>query len=256
MGTTPTWQLPYPNPSDPADVPTDMAELCNRLEAVLTSLKSGGAIPGEVRMWSGAVVPPQATFGHWVWADGGSYDSATYPIAAGNIAPAWNTHGGLPDPGAGKFRVPDLRGQTPVALDAMPGGARANRITRAAAATLGALSGEEWHTLGSGEMPSHGHGVSDPTHAHGVSDPSHAHGTVNQSLVVGVSPSFSGGGGGGQGNINSSAELYNYSTRAAGTGIGIYGAGTGISIAAAGGGGAHENLPPSTFVPYIVKLDD
>lgn len=35
MPTTPLWKLPYPDRTDPADVPTDMGELCTRLEAIL-----------------------------------------------------------------------------------------------------------------------------------------------------------------------------------------------------------------------------
>jgi microcystin-dependent protein len=31
---------------------------------------------------------------------------------------------------------------------------------------------------------------------------------------------------------------------------------TGVTVDVAGGGGAHENMPPTVFVPYIVKLDD
>jgi hypothetical protein len=38
--------------------------------------------------------------------------------------------------------------------------------------------------------------------------------------------------------------------------LGTNGAYTGISIQASGGGGAHENVQPTVFVPYIVKLDD
>jgi len=51
MPTTPTLLLPYPAPSDPADVPADMGSLANRIEAVrganngLASLDSGGKVP-------------------------------------------------------------------------------------------------------------------------------------------------------------------------------------------------------------------
>jgi hypothetical protein len=37
MGTTPIYALPYPEATDPADVPTDMRELAERIEAVLGS---------------------------------------------------------------------------------------------------------------------------------------------------------------------------------------------------------------------------
>jgi microcystin-dependent protein len=140
-------------------------------------------------------------------------------------------------------------------MDGMPGGSRANRVTRASGATLAAVTGEEYHTLSLAEMASHGHPVSDPTHAHAVYDPGHIHGlqldsgTSDGSFNIAVDR--------GQAPFHDVFGTYDYSqmeNRA--TGIGIYGAGTGISVAAAGGGGAHENLPTATFVPYIVKLDD
>jgi len=51
MPTTATLLLPYPAPSDPADVPTDMGELATRLETVrgqpngLAGLDAGGKAP-------------------------------------------------------------------------------------------------------------------------------------------------------------------------------------------------------------------
>ena len=125
-----------------------------------------GAIPGEVRIWSGSAFPTGASYGTWVWADGAVYPVATYPIAAGNIAAAWRTFAGASDPGASNFRVPDLRGVTPVGLDAMPGGGRANRMTRAVAITIAGRTGEETHIVTVNEMPSHGHSVYDPAHGH------------------------------------------------------------------------------------------
>src|SRR4051812_13818385 len=58
------------------------------------------SIPGEMRMWSGSVLPAVGTYGKWVWADGAFYASATYPIASGHIDPAWKTYAGAADPGA------------------------------------------------------------------------------------------------------------------------------------------------------------
>jgi microcystin-dependent protein len=228
-----------------------MQELCNRLETVLSQLKSGGAIPGEVRMWSGPAVPEIATYGRWVWADGASYVSATFPQASAHIAAAWRTHAGKADPGAGNFRVPDLRGSAPIGMDAMPGGARANRMARAVSAVLAGVSGEEYHTLAASEMPSHGHGVSDPGHAHAVADPGHNH--PIEAWVSGANPDVIRP----TGNTAAAPIFAGYVyTNGNGTGIGIYGAGTGISIQGAGGGGVHENTPTATFVPWIVKLDD
>lgn len=115
------------------------------------------SIPGEVRIWPNTVLPLLATYGKWVWADGAAYASATYPLAAGNIAAAWKTAHGQADPGAGQFRVPDFRGLVPAGLDAMPGGSRANRMTRTVAITIAGKTGEETHVITVAEMPAHDH---------------------------------------------------------------------------------------------------
>jgi microcystin-dependent protein len=207
---------------------------------------AGGLIPGEIRIWPGSVLPTLAQYGKWVWADGAVYVTATYPKAAANIAAQWRTFAGASDPGANNFRVPDLRGLVAAGMDAMPGGSRANRMTRAVAITIAARTGEETHIVSVGEMPAHAHGVTDPTHAHSIADPGHFHG-ANHVIYPGTG--FPGGyEGGGAGAYNA--------TDVRGTGIGIYAAATGVSIQNNGGGGGHENVQPTVFVPYIVKLDD
>jgi microcystin-dependent protein len=167
------------------------------------------AIPGEVKLWPGGVLPLLATYGKWVWADGAVYVSATYPLAASHIATEWKTFAGASDPGGSNFRVPDLRGVVPAGLDAMPGGARANRMTRSVAIVLAGKSGEETHVVTVAEMPSHTHSGSTVLYP-GAGAPG------------GYDGGFLGGG----------------------------------AIGYAGGGGAHENVQPTVFVPYIVKLDD
>lgn len=117
----------------------------------------GTFIPGEIRLWAGSVLPTQATYGTWVWADGGIYVKTEHPLAAANISVNWRTFAGLSDPGALNFRVPDLRGLVPAGMDAMPGGVRANRMTRAVAITLAAKAGEETHIITIPEMPAHTH---------------------------------------------------------------------------------------------------
>lgn len=195
-----------------------------------------GGIPGEVRLWPGSALPALATYGKWVWADGAVYPVSTTPLAAANIAAQWRTFGGASDPGGANFRVPDLRGLAPVGMDAMPGGARANRMTRAVAITIAARTGEETHLVTVAEMPSHGHGVNDPTHAHG---PAAGVGfwTIHNPGDPAAPSNLAGSGG----NLYSSQPTTDYRA-------------TGISIQANGGGGAHENVQPSVFVPYIVCL--
>jgi microcystin-dependent protein len=234
MAKTTTWQIPYPDLANPADIlgVDGVDDLAQRVDTLLTSLRASGSIPGEVKLWPGGVLPELATYGRWAWADGAAYLTATYPLASGHIDPAWRTFAGAADPGAGNFRVPDLRGVSPSGLDQMPGGARANRTTRAVAIVLAGRTGEETHVITLPEMA---------PHAHGVNDPGHTHNLVVQQIA-----------------LNQGSTTYTFFPRDQPTPQGglIYPNGTGITIQNAGGGGAHENMPPTVFVPYIVKLDD
>lgn len=176
------------------------------------------SIPGEIKAWPSATLPVQATYGKWVWADGAIYSAATYPIASGHIHANWRTAHGQSDPGAGNFRVPDLRGLTLAGLDQMPGGARANRMTRAVAITIAAKTGEETHVITVPELPAHTHTIT-----------------------------------------LSGAHIHTYEVLGAGVGTGTSGSPTpsslGATAANTGGGAGHENVQPTVFVPYIVRLD-
>jgi microcystin-dependent protein len=228
---------------------------------------SFGSIPGEIKMWGGKVLPDPLKYGKWVWCDGAIYDAVTYPEASTNIAVEWKTAHGLADPGAGKFRAPDMRGVAPMGLDAMPGGARANRTVRAVAIVVAGRGGEELHTMTLAEMPAHGHVVNSHSHggstgyisvdhSHAIGDPGHAH-TVSMSAGVATGgPAYAP-----LQNVNYAN--YNFIQN---SGTGIYTGGVSanhyhaVNAEApgtnnAGSGGAHENLPPAIFVPWIVRLD-
>jgi len=78
MGTTPTYQLPYPEPTDPADVPTDMHELALKTEQVIDGLPDPVMVsvidaPGDLLVGSGpdavARLAASATLGDVLTAD-------------------------------------------------------------------------------------------------------------------------------------------------------------------------------------------
>jgi len=241
MPATPTWALPYPAISDPANVPLDMQELCDRLEILLSQI---GSIPGEVKLWSGSSLPA-ASYGKWVWADGASYATATYPIASGNINTAWKTFGGAADPGAGNFRVPDLRGLVPAGMDAMPGGTDAGRIARTTA--IATRTGEENHVLVVGELASHAHTVNSHSHGGvtGNDSPDHTHSFQLYQNSGGNGPGVDANNYGGFNWTTGGAnQRHAHSIPAEAPGTSSQGSGT-----------AHENMQPTVWVPYIVRLD-
>jgi microcystin-dependent protein len=223
-----------------------------------------GSIPGEIKMWSGSVLPNLSKYGKWVWADGSIYSAAIYPEAAASIDGAWKTAHGVADPGAGNFRAPDLRGVSPSGMDSMPGGSRVNRTTRAVAIVIAGRGGEEYHTITIGEVPAHAHGVTDPTHGHGITDPTHGHGIsdpghfhnifsgnmANGTVYPNIAPQ-----GGNFNNAPTDPKVTGVTVVAGATGVTVVGGATGVSIQNNGGGSAHENLPPTIFVPWIVRLD-
>jgi microcystin-dependent protein len=108
-----------------------------------------------------------------------------------------------------------------------------------------ARTGEETHVITVPEMLNMLM-VNDPPHAHGVNDPGHEHSVYGYNVdAAGGSARASWATPGG----NPASTTHN------GTGISINGAVTGVSIQNAGGNNGHENVQPTVFVPYIVKLD-
>lgn len=196
---------------------------------------SKGQIAGEIRMWSGSALPASGPYyGTWVWANGAAYLKAAYGEAAASIDPVWRTFGGASDPGGTHFRVPDLRGLTPVGMDAMPGGARANRMTRSVAIVLAGRTGEEVHQVTIAEMPTHFHGGG--YHTHQVTLTAHEeYSAPFSALMRGTSNN--------QWNINAS-----------GDGLIAVGNTPEQIIQHEGGGNSHENVQPTVFIPYIVCL--
>lgn len=231
------------------------------------------AIPGEVKLWPGETLPVEATYGKWVWADGAYYPNANHPKASAHISSQWRTFAGASDPGGSNFRVPDMRGLVASGLDAMPGGVRANRMTRAIAVTLAGRTGRETHPLTLTELAKHGHsvsvgvsvnvnvsgGISGSTDTQGLH--SHTAAAGAQFVVGPVGRAALGSSGSthyvGQGGNQYSGDGGSHSHGVGGsfTGSGS-GSGSGSGTAAdQGDGTAHENVQPTVFVPYIVYLD-
>lgn len=238
---------------------------------------SVGAIPGEVKLWPGDALPDLATYGKWVWADGAVYPTATHPKAAAHIHARWRTFDGASDPGAANFRVPDLRGLVPAGLDAMPGGSRANRMTRAVAITIASRTGKETHIITVPEMASHAHGgaTGGGTTGGGMSgaadrslngsttaDGSHAHGTISgnnfaiEALINDAAAGTARNSVLGEHAATGSAGVHSHGVYGVDHLHGIPGLSVpALGIAAEGGNIAHENVPPTVMVPYIVYLD-
>lgn len=241
--------------------------------------KGLGPIPGEIKLWPSTTLPDPALYGLWTWANGGVFNDVDHPLTAAHIDPAWKTVHGSPDPGPGKFRVPDMRGFIPAGLDAMPvGSARANRVTRAEAIGIAKVTGEERHTLIVSEHASHTHpfrGNAMPSHGHGASFagnglPGHQHYSFAPVPGMQHASNFARTGTGhGVSNIagitgSGDPAVGNPVTAAASAGtpsgsVGIVGASAGTpsgNVDPSGNGTPHENMQPTVFVPYIVKLDD
>ena len=127
--------------------------------------------------------------------------------------------------------IPDWRGRSPMGMDNMGTSAgAANTTTNANADTIGGTFGAEFHTLTTGEMPTHNHSVTGGSHVH----------TYRQRTETNAASGAGTGGiddGGGYSNLNTE-----------GTGSHSH------TVGNAGGGGAHNNLQPCVAVIPIIYL--
>ena len=174
--------------------------------------------------------------------------------------------------GSTTFNLPSLGGRLLACRENMNGAGAEGRITSAGSGitgtTLGATGGAQNVVLGVGEIPSHAHanvlsdpghahGVSDPTHSHGVNDPTHAHESGTQGLrqraALAAALNFWRTC---RGSRVANAAATGISLQASTAGIALQAAGTGASVvnAQAGGGGAHNNMPPTMIVNYIIRV--
>jgi microcystin-dependent protein len=185
--------------------------------------------------WNPYNVPLGAGFDYWAPSAPNSCFALPYGQAISRTAYATlfalfgTTYGG--GDGSTTFNLPDLRGRVAIAADNM-GGSQAGRVNAVLGNGLGAVGGEQQHTLTIGEIPAHNHGAT-------INDPGHTHAANNISGFVGsgiYGPATNGG---------------SYEQP-----LSLQYAMTGISVAIGnnGGGAAHNNLQPSIVCNYIIRI--
>jgi microcystin-dependent protein len=152
----------------------------------------------------------------WLLCDGSAVSRTTYAQLFATIGTTF----GVGD-GATTFNVPDVRGRAPIG--AGQGSGLTNR-------TLGGTTGAETVALAAAEMPVHNHGVTDPGHFHAVSQ---------QTTTEPGGPGFT--------FFPLADANGTNNTRATDSKV------TNITIQNAGSGSAHNNMPPSVVLNYIIK---
>lgn len=165
MGTTPTYQLPYPELTDPADGPDGFKDLAERVETVL---KAQATVPtGVIAPFAGAAAPAG-----WALCNGQALSRTTY---AALFAALGTTYGA--GDGTTTFNLPNLAQRVPAGLDAAQTEFNA----------LGKTGGARTHTLAAAEsgVRNHGHGVNDPGHIHNTGHALIATGMANQGAGTG-----------------------------------------------------------------------
>jgi microcystin-dependent protein len=167
-------------------------------------------VPAGTVVQSAAIVVPDG----WLNCNGALLNKLEYIDLFAAIG---NTYGGLITDLS--FNLPDMRGR--VGIGAGQGADLSNRVF----ATSG---GAETHTLTTGEMPSHSHGVTDPGHNH-----SYINNTGDQSVN----------------NLITSVDAADQADYGKTTGNSV----TGITIINTGGGNAHNNMQPFLVIRYLIK---
>lgn len=166
--------------------------------------------------------------------DGSAISRTTYSRLFSAIGTTW----GAGD-GSTTFNLPNLQRKATIGAGGTSVSGPAN--------TVGSTGGEEKHTLATGELPAHNHGVSDPGHNHGVTDPGHSHVTpITNWSTGGPNTGFVGPGSG-------SSSAGNYQSNTAFTGVSINNAFTGITTTNTGSGTAFNVMQPSAVVLKCIK---
>lgn len=136
------WVVPNLPSADIGTIPATPGTGTSWIRVTATS----GRETGEIIAYSGSSAPQG-----WLLCDGSAVSRATYATLFAVIGTTY----GVGD-GSTTFNLPDLRGRTLIGLDNL-GGSSANRVTDAAADSLGGTAGSEEHVLTIEEMPNHTH---------------------------------------------------------------------------------------------------
>lgn len=209
--------------------------------AVSPSITWLGMTPtGTVESFAGSSAPTG-----WLLCHGQSLNATSNPQYADLWGVLGTTYGGS---GITAFNLPDLRGRSVAGKDDM-GGSAANRITNAASGitgtSLGANGGAQTHTMSSTEMPSHTHTQNAHTHRVYTSN------RIDTNAIGFYYNSADGWGFGSPGGSGGSAYYVTRDRQDAGAQLIENSTPTNQNT---GGGGAHQNMPPTIILNYIIKI--
>ena len=193
---------------------------------VTTNVSSGisfasFSLPGAIFAYVGAQAPDG-----WLFCDGAVVSRSTYYDLFKAIGVAY----GAGD-GSSTFKLPDLRGRTPVGLKTMNGGVSSGRLLNTNsgnidASSLGSSGGYETHTLSQSETPL-------PSHTHTFSATTTV--SAGQQYVDARSSGVSESTLGGNGTIPRAMRVNTSNAASDSTAT------------------SHPNLPPLAFLNYIIR---
>lgn len=164
MPTTTTYNLPYPLPSDPADVASDVEALARATEDAIAAVEAAPVhiVPTGTIVSFISATPPSG----WLLCNGGEASASAYPALATLIGTTFDAAFGAPS--TGMFRLPNLSSRVPLGVDT--------------GYALGSIGGASTVALSATHIPSHRHtiGAVDINHTHsgatGGASTDHAHG--------------------------------------------------------------------------------
>jgi microcystin-dependent protein len=204
---------------------------------------------GMIKEWTSATLPAG-----YLFCDGTLYPTATYPSLFSIIGTNYNIVGDA----AGYFRVPDLRGKTPLGTGQDVYQGLTNR-------SLAEYVGEELHVLGTSELGLHTHSqgtMQTETQAHGHTattnqyDLNHTHSYTEYPNSGSDNGPSGGGTSAGQNNAGTGAaqeSLYHNHNSTMGDNIGDHThtltTGTGDGVTDTG----HNNMQPFLVLNFIIK---